>query len=599
MKKILYFSAYILLPLIFNISAQTISISVKDTIFNSINEDFYGIQYHSNTFNNQTALNKIAPLQLRYVRIWAEVGKFHPRPDVWEWEELDDKINEIIAAGYRPILCLWGEKWFVGTKGTAWWNYPEAVNEWEKAAFQLADRYKEKINMIIVFDELNMLKPEDDYYCSFKDAAKLFIKAAKQIKKAKPEMLCGGPSGPLGWENAHWADYVLQEPEGKENLDFISSNLFVSWNAEDSDSLIMNRTIWYEEVPQLIKKDVNGKDSLFILLDAYNASAVWQKDGNYWTDPRNTNLFGAVYQALALLHSAKGGFNITLRWEILGGFGIFNWYPDFKELPPYYSWKFIVETAALSAGAEIIGCNTSETPNFNAPHHSGMNVNSYKLQPFAIKRKDGGISVILINKDSNDTLSAKVKTPRDMGSYAIYQLNSNNIENCFAEIKNGIGDSVVNITALPLSVTVVRYTANSSAVKNGFNQPSRFLLYQNYPNPFPANDGTTTIKYSVPSVIARSSVEYGTTKQSAEFSAITNNSTDCHASLRSARNDNANVTLKVYDILGREVATLVNEEQAPGNYSVKFDASNLSSGIYFYTLRAGDFTAIKKMILMK
>jgi hypothetical protein len=59
------------------------------------------------------------------------------------------------------------------------------------------------------------------------------------------------------------------------------------------------------------------------------------------------------------------------------------------------------------------------------------------------------------------------------------------------------------------------------------------------------------------------------------------------------------VTLKVYDILGREVATLVNENQPAGSYSVPFDASKLSSGIYIYTIHANDFIQSKKMILTK
>ncbi len=96
--------------------------------------------------------------------------------------------------------------------------------------------------------------------------------------------------------------------------------------------------------------------------------------------------------------------------------------------------------------------------------------------------------------------------------------------------------------------------------------PYNFALMQNYPNPF---NPTTIISY----VIARSEA----TRQSVDLL----------------------VQLKVYDILGRKVATLVNKKQTPGKYSVKFDASNLSSGIYFYTLRAGEFTATKKMILMK
>ncbi len=59
------------------------------------------------------------------------------------------------------------------------------------------------------------------------------------------------------------------------------------------------------------------------------------------------------------------------------------------------------------------------------------------------------------------------------------------------------------------------------------------------------------------------------------------------------------VSLKIFDILGREISTLVNEEKQPGNYEVTFDASKLSSGIYFYTLQSGSFVETKKMILIK
>ncbi len=98
------------------------------------------------------------------------------------------------------------------------------------------------------------------------------------------------------------------------------------------------------------------------------------------------------------------------------------------------------------------------------------------------------------------------------------------------------------------------------------NNVSDFVLYQNYPNPF---NPTTNITY----VIARSEA----TQQSAALQ----------------------VQLKVYDALGREVATLVNAKQTPGKYSVQFDATELPSGIYYYTLRAGNFVQTKKMILMK
>jgi photosystem II stability/assembly factor-like uncharacterized protein len=88
--------------------------------------------------------------------------------------------------------------------------------------------------------------------------------------------------------------------------------------------------------------------------------------------------------------------------------------------------------------------------------------------------------------------------------------------------------------------------------------PFEYALYQNYPNPF---NPTTTIKYSVK--------EAGV------------------------------VSLKVYDILGKEIATLVNEIKTPGEYTTTFDASLLSSGIYFYTMQAGGFSATNKLLLVK
>ncbi|MEJ2195970.1 MAG: T9SS type A sorting domain-containing protein [Ignavibacteriaceae bacterium] len=59
------------------------------------------------------------------------------------------------------------------------------------------------------------------------------------------------------------------------------------------------------------------------------------------------------------------------------------------------------------------------------------------------------------------------------------------------------------------------------------------------------------------------------------------------------------VSLKVYDVLGNEVVSLVNENKVAGNYSVQFDASNLPSGIYIYRLTSGQFTSSKKLILLK
>ena len=93
--------------------------------------------------------------------------------------------------------------------------------------------------------------------------------------------------------------------------------------------------------------------------------------------------------------------------------------------------------------------------------------------------------------------------------------------------------------------------------------PNKFELGQNYPNPF---NPTTTIKFSIAKI--------------------------------------SNVTVKIYDILGREVMTLVDSKLSPGKYDVKWSAVNnsghmVASGIYFYRIETGEFTDVKKMVLLK
>ncbi|MDL1893141.1 T9SS type A sorting domain-containing protein [Sphingobacteriales bacterium CHB3] len=105
------------------------------------------------------------------------------------------------------------------------------------------------------------------------------------------------------------------------------------------------------------------------------------------------------------------------------------------------------------------------------------------------------------------------------------------------------------------STTSVRITSHDLV-------PEKFLLEQNYPNPF---NPSTTIRFGIPAGLS-----------GAEPAMLT-----------------------VFDVVGREVATLVNEKLSPGTYSVQFETHGLSSGIYFYRLTAGKFIDTKKMILTK
>jgi predicted nucleotidyltransferase len=95
-------------------------------------------------------------------------------------------------------------------------------------------------------------------------------------------------------------------------------------------------------------------------------------------------------------------------------------------------------------------------------------------------------------------------------------------------------------------------------MESGADLPSEFRLSQNYPNPF---NPSTTIRYDVPGA--------------------------------------ARVTLRVYDMLGREVAVLVDENKARGAYEVKWDGGTLATGVYLYRLTAGEFDHVRKMLLIK
>lgn len=121
------------------------------------------------------------------------------------------------------------------------------------------------------------------------------------------------------------------------------------------------------------------------------------------------------------------------------------------------------------------------------------------------------------------------------------------------------GTGNFHITASALVRGVMDYMGIVTSIDDvNIITPGNFALYQNYPNPF--NPGTV-ISYRLP--------------------------------------DNGFVSLKVHDVLGNEVATLVNEEKPAGIHQVSFNANSLSSGVYFYTIQAGDFFETKKMIFQK
>ncbi|MBI5727593.1 MAG: T9SS type A sorting domain-containing protein, partial [Ignavibacteriales bacterium] len=127
-------------------------------------------------------------------------------------------------------------------------------------------------------------------------------------------------------------------------------------------------------------------------------------------------------------------------------------------------------------------------------------------------------------------------------------------------VSDNVSGKLLNQTVRSGGKVVINNSALTAFTVKGADIPTVYALEQNYPNPF---NPATVINYQLP--------------------------------------QNSLVTLKVYDILGKEIATLVNEQQTAGSYTLNFstDQYRLASGVYIYSLRAGNFTSTKKMVLLR
>ena len=167
-----------------------------------------------------------------------------------------------------------------------------------------------------------------------------------------------------------------------------------------------------------------------------------------------------------------------------------------------------------------------------------------------------------IDDDGNSTLaySASLSSGSPLPSW----LNFNPATQTFSGSPSSAGSSIIKVTvtdndSAKASCTFTLNVSPHTAINpKGEQIVNEYELFQNYPNPFNPN---TKINFALP-------------KQGL-------------------------VTLKIYDITGREINTLVNEVKQAGYYTVDFNASHLSSGVYFYKIQSGDFSSVKRMVLIK
>ena len=182
-------------------------------------------------------------------------------------------------------------------------------------------------------------------------------------------------------------------------------------------------------------------------------------------------------------------------------------------------------------------CNTwTQIANINGK--TGLTLPSGSEEGYLVGTEDLGVFLF---SDEGDSLGSRNEGLTNLN---IHTLSLDNIGYVYAGTESGVWRR-------PLSEIV-------TSIENEITQPTEFILSQNYPNPF---NPSTKIKYSIPQT--------------------------------------SNVVIKIYDVLGSEVATLVNEEKSVGTYELNWNAANLSSGVYVYRLQAGSFVQTRKMILLK
>ena len=216
--------------------------------------------------------------------------------------------------------------------------------------------------------------------------------------------------------------------------------------------------------------------------------------------------------------------------------------------------KYTILFLAIGLILFFIPINNSR-PTFNGTDPGCSGGGCHTFQDGLVQASVNGLEVQVTVVGAGGTVAGELV---DGGGTVVTYINSTN-SNPFTLIATNPGNYTVNAgRSSPLRWDSASVNIVITDVSDNSQHPNEFRLYNNYPNPY---NPTTIIRYSIPE---------------ASFTSI-----------------------RIYNELGKEVSALVNETKSAGTYEVEFNASNLSSGVYYYKLQAGSFTETKKMILTK
>jgi len=356
-------------------------------------------------------------------------------------------------------------------------------------------------------------------------------------------------------------------------------NWFVKGTANESDSSSQNLQLGYNVIGNNFVRNVSKTNLYFLKSGSYYnfssavtagliSNALYGYSSSTYSSIDTMSVFGGYW--IGVLQSGVQLIqkpNVSIVTPLAKQTQIFamNW-----ELP------IKVSTASLTDNIAMIGIKQNSTADFDAqydaprpPRNPG---NNYLEMYFT--HTGGNYPAILGSKyakDFRDSSSANWNFTIENSQTGDVTLSWNKtvLEGLAGTLQLSLKDNTSGSIIDMKQVGTYTFTYSTPRLfsinakitkveKNRENLPTEFSLSQNYPNPF---NPSSTIRYDIPKT--------------------------------------SFVKIIVYDILGREIRVLVNEEKSPGRYEILFDAKELTSGIYFYTIKTAGFIQSKKMILMK
>jgi Secretion system C-terminal sorting domain/Glycosyl hydrolase family 79 C-terminal beta domain len=434
------------------------------------------------------------------------------------------------------------------------------------------DNYSQYLDCFAIGNEPNIYKNMDPQITSFSTYLSKWTKFANTIVDSVPNAKFGGPDGGSGSGGASWGtsfasneyyshdvsaiffhNYVGNSSAGKTVQQLIDEMLSPSWPASEYPA----------------QYNDSGKPVLSIGFPyRFTESNSYYTGGGAGVSGGNncfaTALFSLDYMHWWTLYKCLGVCFHTAMWKYNGTFYIDS-YNNYQIYPIGYGIKAFdlgghgsIKSDSISNpdGLNLTAYAVDDTTFYyitiiNKEHDSGARDANVKIVAGGLS--DSAAVVYLQAPNGNLAATSGIT----LGGAPIN--NSGTWQGVWSPIDSvNSNDSSYMLTVPAGSAAIVKIKTNVTSISKEVYPPEKFSLYQNYPNPF---NPSTTIKYQIPKV--------------------------------------ALVNLRVFNILGQEVANLVNTKQAAGNYVVNFNAKDLTSGIYFYRLKIDGFSRAKKMLLMK